>query len=302
MSEFPTTPAVPRAILLATDLGPRSDRALDRALLLAQRWNARLVALTVVDPDAVQMQDILAGRRPPAWYRAQDPADAAERHLREDAAAAGVEIATRVEEGEVGEKILQVAQAEGCELIVTGVARHEILGRVALGSTVEWLARHSPQPVLAVRQRARQSYRNLLAASDFSDSSRHAMETAAAMFPDAALTLLHGFDVPYLGLRDSGRDASIAQADAQARQESERFLAQVRLPASDKPVRTVIEHGDPAYLARLYARQYPTDLVVLGSHGRSALYDIVIGSVARRILELAPIDTLIVRDPHAGGR
>jgi len=302
MSHDATPSATPRTILLATDLGPRSDRALDRALLLARHWNARLIAVTVLDPDAAQTRDILAGSHPPAWYRAEEPEASARRQLGDAAGTAGVQVTTRVEQGDVGEALLRIAQAEDCDLIVTGVARHEILGRIALGSTVEWLARHSPVPVLAVRQRARHDYRNLLAASDFSDSSRHALESAAAMFPQAALSLLHGFDVPYLGLRDTGREDAIAQVAEQAKRDADQFLRQLQLPASDKPVRTIVERGDPAYLVRLYAQQYPVDLVVLGSHGRSALYDIVIGSVARRILELAPVDTLIVRAPDAGGR
>ncbi len=46
-----STPTTPRHILLATDLSSRSDRALDRAVRLAREWDARLVALTVVDPE-----------------------------------------------------------------------------------------------------------------------------------------------------------------------------------------------------------------------------------------------------------
>src|SRR5690606_38677907 len=41
----------PRAILLATDLDGRCDRALDRAVALARQWQAKLVVVTVVEPE-----------------------------------------------------------------------------------------------------------------------------------------------------------------------------------------------------------------------------------------------------------
>lgn len=299
MSDVPAT--FPASVLLATDLGPRSDRAFDRALQLARAWKARLVVLTVVDHAAEQAQDMLAGRPSPAWYRPLTPLATAERELSADARQDGVEIAVRLAEGEPGPAIVQIARAEGCGLIVVGVARHEILGRIALGSTADWLVRHSGVPVLVVRQRVRHAYRRLLAATDFSASSRHALETARTLFPQAETVLLHGFEVPYLGLSDGDRDETVAQVAARARREAEDFLAQTAVSANRLPAPLVVEHGDPARLARLYAEQYPVDLTVVGTHGRGAVFELLIGSTARRILESAATDTLVVRDPRAAG-
>lgn len=290
---------VPRTILLATDLSARSDRALDRAVLLARAWKARLVALTVVEDSQVLAQQVALGD-PPPWYRPRDPREVAAAQLRADAAASDVDIDIRVEQGNAGEWILDVAQAEGCSLIVTGVARREALGRAVLGSTVDRLVRHARVPVLVVQRRARQDYRGLLAASDWSSSSRYALQAATELFPQATLTVLHGFDVPFLGMMDTRRDDAIEQAGEQARAEGMEFLRQCRLPGGAGDVRLVVERGDPAQLLPQYAQQHPADLAVLGTHGRSALFDIVLGSVARRILEASPIDTLVVRDPRAG--
>ena len=41
------------------------------------------------------------------------------------------------------------------------------------------------------------------------------------------------------------------------------------------------------------------DLVVIGSHGRSAVFDILLGSMAERILVDVPCDTLLIADPRA---
>ena len=181
----------PRSILLATDLGARSDRALDRAVQLAKGWQSPLVVATVIEAGAGRI-DLMALRDPPDWYRGEDPEQVAERQLLEAMSAQGVDARFRVERGPPGDRLLEVAEAEGCELVVAGVARHESLGRAVLGSTVDRLARRSPVPVLVVRGRVQGPYRRMLVASDWSASAEHAMRTAMAMFPQSAITVLHG--------------------------------------------------------------------------------------------------------------
>ena len=171
---------MPRNILLASDLDARSDRALDRAVQLAQAWDARLLVVTVVEPGAGQV-DAMALRDPPEWYRGEDPVHAAERHLLEETSALGVGLSLRVEQGQPGERVLELVDTEACDLVVTGVARHEALGRTMLGSTVDRLARRSPVPVLVVRRRVHAPYRRMVVASDWSSSSEQALRTAAAV-------------------------------------------------------------------------------------------------------------------------
>lgn len=291
---------IPRSILLATDLGARSDRAFDRALLLARQWNARLVAATVVEENAAAAARMVL-RDPPAWYRGEDPQHVAERQLLEDASARGVRIEVRVERGDPAERLLALAREEDCGLIVTGVARHEALGRMVLGSTVDRLVRRSPVPVLAVHRRAHASYRRMVAASDWSASAEQALRVASGLFPDTAVSVLHGFEVPMAGLLDSARDEVVAEAAAQALAEGRAFVERCALPAGAGSASLVVERGDPAMLLPLYAEQFRADLAVVGTHGRSALFDIMLGSVAQRLVEASPVDTLVVRDRRARG-
>lgn len=288
----------PRSILLASDLGPRSDRAFERAIRLAREWQARLVVATVVEESAEEARAMVL-RDPPGWYRGEDPAHAAERHLLEDASARGVRVSLRVERGQVDECLLQVAREEDCGLVVTGVARHEALGRMVLGSTVDRLARRSPVPVLAVRGRAHAPYRRMVVASDWSPASGHAFRTAAELFPDAAVSVLHGFEVPMSGLLDTARDEAIARIGDEAVTEGRAFIERCRPAGGAGSVSLVVERGDPATLLRLYAGQFPVDLAVVGARGRSALSEIMLGSVARRVLEESPVDTLVVPGPRA---
>ena len=288
----------PRSILLATDLGARSDRALDRAVQLAKGWQSPLVVATVIEAGAGRI-DLMALRDPPDWYRGEDPEQVAERQLLEAMSAQGVDARFRVERGPPGDRLLEVAEAEGCELVVAGVARHESLGRAVLGSTVDRLARRSPVPVLVVRGRVQGPYRRMLVASDWSASAEHAMRTAMAMFPQSAITVLHGYEVPMAGQKDTTREQMLAAVRDQALADGREFIARCQPPGGVGSVSLVVERGDPSLLMRMYASQYPVDLAVVATHGRSALLDVMLGSVAQRLLEDLPLDTLVVRKPSA---
>ncbi len=288
----------PRSILLATDLGARSDRALDRAVQLAKDWQSPLVVATVIEAGAGRI-DLMALRDPPDWYRGEDPEQVAERQLLEAMSAQGVDARFRVERGPPGDRLLEVAEAEGCDLVVAGVARHESLGRAVLGSTVDRLARRSPVPVLVVRGRVQGPYRRMLVASDWSASAEHAMRTAMAMFPQSAITVLHGYEVPMAGLMDTTREQMLAAVRDQALADGREFIARCQPPGGVGSVSLVVERGDPSLLMRMYASQYPVDLAVVATQGRSALLDVMLGSVAQRLLEDLPLDTLVVRKASA---
>ena len=231
-------------------------------------------------------------------YRGEDPEQVAERQLLEAMSAQGVDARFRVERGPPGDRLLEVAEAEGCDLVVAGVARHESLGRAVLGSTVDRLARRSPVPVLVVRGRVQGPYRRMLVASDWSASAEHAMRTAMAMFPQSAITVLHGYEVPMAGLMDTTREQMLAAVRDQALADGREFIARCQPPGGVGSVSLVVERGDPSLLMRMYASQYPVDLAVVATHGRSALLDVMLGSVAQRLLEDLPLDTLVVRRPR----
>lgn len=292
------TDAAPTSILLATDLGARCDRALSRAVMLARHWNARLVAVTVAPSERSSelSRELLP---PPAWARPGTPADDAERELRRDLDDCGVEFEVHVESGEVGPALLRAAERHRCGIIVTGIAKGGLLSPSLPGSTIRWLSRHAPQPLLVVRGRPRQLYRHIAFASDFSTPAGHAHTLAAAWFGDTATAgaLVHGADVPMLGLVDAGtrREELIAGMISEARKQALAALAGSGLPALlCGNVVPVVEHMDPARLVQEYVRSRDADLVSVGSHGRSALSDVLLGSVARRILETVRCDLLLV--------
>ena len=280
------TAGPPRKLLLATDLSARSDRALDRATLLADAWNAELIIVHALQeqPDD---DPALSG------YRNQHAG--AETRARADIHETNPTATVVVEAGEPGEVILRTAAAHGCDLIVIGVARYELLGRVFLGSTVDYLLRRAEVPVLVVRQRPRRLYGTIVVASDFSEPSGRALETATSFFAPTPTTLFHAYRPPMSGLV-SDPEAYRQQFRDSVSKEAQSFLTSrgIAETAEDRP-KVALAYGDPAHTLRAYVDENAVDLVVAGTHGRSALVEVLIGSVAKDLVTTLPCDTLLVR-------
>jgi nucleotide-binding universal stress UspA family protein len=285
----------PRKILLAADLSPRCDRAFDRAVALASTWGAQLVAVHALVEGGTGADTLES----PSWRRPPDSRKLAEARARAELRELSADSAIVIEPGDPTDVVMRTAEAHGCDLIVTGVARHEPLGRLVLGSTVERLARRSRVPVLVVRKRGHRPYRHVVAATDFSEASRHALEAVDRFFPSARLTVFHAYDAPLRGLAADSTDHARPFRDVAARS-GEEFLRQVDLAGSHgrKP-ELLLEEGDPDRLLHDYARDMDVDLVAVGSHGRGAVYEILLGSIAKRLLGLLPCDVLLVREPRA---
>lgn len=295
-----TLPARPDCILLATDLSARSDRAQARAVQLAQHWQARLVAMVALSDEPVFSH-------PNAFHEGDDdaplptPMELLEQKARRELADVGIPVDVVVAVGKPGPLAVKVATEHGCGLIVTGTSRSEAVIRMDPGSTLRWLARHAPVPVLAVNQRTHGAYQKITLASDYSDAAIQTLRLCDAWFGDASRrTLLHGYSIPLatLSLNDSTRDAALDVLQQQAEQQIQSHLAQV---LGDAAVRwtTGTRAGGPVRLLREHARETGTDLTVITSHGRLALTDKLIGSVAERLLETVNTDLLIARPPKA---
>lgn len=296
MDQTSPTKGTPRSILLATDLSARSDRALDRAVQLAKQWRSRLTVLHVLEDARASLN---SADPLPSWRRPPDPLNA----IRKDLAADLGEIADMttilIEEGDTVEAVAGAAGMTRSELIVIGVARSGLLGELMLGRTVDGLLRRCPEPLLVVKARPRRQYQHIVVATDFSESSRHAFDAAARFFPDNALTVFHAYDPPMSGLTGDAAAyrheyRKIAEQDCEDfLQEAEKHQANWRRP------RMMIEYGTPNHLLNDYVADNSADLVVVGTQGRSAIFDVLIGSVAKRILEDVSCDVLLVREPRA---
>jgi nucleotide-binding universal stress UspA family protein len=154
-----------------------------------------------------------------------------------------------------------------------------------------------------ILERALIRLKTILLPTDFSEPSRYALEVACALARDqsARVLLLHVLPRPGLMGRDSNvpafKDLHTSEDLTAYRDERTRGLEALRAKAPWAQVETLLKEGDVAGVITRTAEEAPCDLIVLGSHGRSRRYQLMLGSVTAEVARRAPCPVVMVRIP-----
>lgn len=292
MNAAATRMTPPNRILLATDLSARGDRALDRAAQLARQWQ---VPLLVVHATTQTAESWPVADEAPSWRQVPEPTAVIERQIRRDLDERIDDLAIQVAEGSPAEVILDATARDGSDLIVLGAASGS-LGGGLLGNTAEQLVRKSPASVLVVKNRPHGAYRHILVGTDFTAESRHGLNAAAVLFPEAELVLMHALDIPYQSLwLDPAHRQDFTRMEMAT---IEAFITSAALPDDVRQrIQPLVEHGHPEIMLRNYVLEKDADLTVIGALNRNLAFHVLIGGTARRIVQAVPGDILVVRAP-----
>jgi nucleotide-binding universal stress UspA family protein len=148
-------------------------------------------------------------------------------------------------------------------------------------------------------------FRKILVPVDFSEHSERALRTAVmlARSYDARLTLLHVYEPIALAVPQGYELLGEAQLQ-RLFDELQRSLTQQKDLALAEggpglPVETQLLHGFAAGEVCSLAEKAGFDLIVMGTHGRRGLSHALLGSVAERVVRMAPCPVLTVRAPKA---
>jgi nucleotide-binding universal stress UspA family protein len=145
--------------------------------------------------------------------------------------------------------------------------------------------------------------KNVLVATDFSEPSDAALmygREVAARF-EATLHVLHVTQNIYATTFAESYAAISPELQQQIEDDARRHLHELVVD-SDKSgpptIPVILTSSSPASAIVNYAKQHSIDLVVMGTHGRGALAHLIMGSVAERVVRLAPCPVLTVRHPE----
>ena len=142
--------------------------------------------------------------------------------------------------------------------------------------------------------------RHVLLPIDGSPQSQSALEFALREFPEANITLIHVIDPVEAGF--SSQATAFGRAEEwydEAREIAEELFEDARERAADGghegSVDSTVELGRPARTIVDYADENDVDQIVLGSHGRSGVSRILLGSVAETVVRRSPVPVTVVR-------
>lgn len=144
----------------------------------------------------------------------------------------------------------------------------------------------------------------ILFPSDFSDLSLQALKYARSFSEAyaAELHLIHVVDEASMYWMAMGPNSlpvgpSTEELVDVSREELKRFV-QEHLSDLKPPLVTGVEVGRPFMEIIRYARENVIDLIVIGTHGRSGLKHVLLGSVAEKVVRKAPCPVLTIRHPE----
>ena len=139
---------------------------------------------------------------------------------------------------------------------------------------------------------------HVLVPTDFSAYADQALAYAIALAQklQARLTLLHVFHLSPLGVGEmppAVLTATLQEMETNAHQQMQETLARVH-QAGMQADSAIIE-GLPFQTILDTAHARGVDLIVMGTHGRTGLTHVLMGSVAEKVVRLAPCPVLVVR-------
>ena len=309
-------------VLVPVDFSECSWLALNVAAGLAER-----LAVTV---DVVHVWDLPRHRRASSTFLSVGGSRAyAERVLDDkgqeiEKLLAGLSVAdldrvhSRIEKGHPARTI--VALSEEYDLLLMGTHGRTGLAQVLMGSVAERVVRRARCPVLttrhprvihghyvdhdgiAIRRVCRKDAR-VLAAVDFSSCSRVALQRTIGLADDlgAQVHVLHVVEPPRANpnwgepwpFRGAGPTTRALRAQAES--ELAEFVGQVDRPVLPLTQSVAVGHASGKIVARAQSGGY--DLLTLGTHGRSGLSHLWLGSIAEQVVRRSPCPVLTVREP-----
>ncbi|RJQ41870.1 MAG: universal stress protein [Gaiellales bacterium] len=234
------------------------------------------------------------------------PTDGLLEVARELAGADADRIITNVEQGEVYEKIVDVARDEDCHLIVMGRRGLHRLENMLLGSVTARVITHWDGDVLVVPRDSKVQWSNIVVAVDGSSHSDAALDKAIELSrgrdDPVYLTIVSVTDLYPEFYADSAIVGSLFGSKKEAvvdtmEKKTAIVLERARSRAAAAGVEAGIEllRGDPAEEVAAYADQVRAGIIFAGSRGRSGLKKMLMGSVTEKIIGLSRCPVFITR-------
>ncbi|WP_254278913.1 universal stress protein [Haloarcula marina] len=286
-------------ILVPTDGSDHAVAAAEYAASLAEVFDATLHLLTVVDVSAAAGPFSAGGVDDEYLDRLEREAESAIDAL--EPAVAGVDaVRSAVVRGTPSDAVLGYTDENDVDLVVMGTHGRRGLSRYVLGSVAERVVRRSAVPVLTIRaEGAGQSVtacEDILVPTDGSGEATAAVAHAVAIAARVGATV-HAVSVVDLGDVATGAEMGVPPGLVQQLEENaEAAAAAVAEAAADVGVDAVtrVDVGHPANTLLEYVEDNEVDLVAMGTHGRTGLDRVLLGSTAERLVRRAPVPVLTV--------
>ena len=279
-----------RKILVATDGSDSGRNALLQAFRLAVDEKCWITVASVIPPyegdvDLTGVKDVRASLAKPCTDALEEAQKLAEREH--------ALIKTVCEEGETHERLVDLADAENADIIVMGRRGRSGFERALVGSVTARVIGYSQRDVLVVPNGTSIGWKKILFATDGSKYSTLAAEKAVAFAKSygGELVVLSVVDVP----AELYAEAPKAVEDLIRKAREYTAAVKEQAKASGVGSESFIGEGEAYEAVVKVAKEQAADVIVLGSHGRTGLRRLLMGSVTEKVIGYAPCPVLVVK-------
>lgn len=295
-------------ILCPVDFSTISEHALDTAVRLAQNLSLPIRLLHVLPPLPFQLTDpeVMISLSPAEFPSesvrlevSQEKLEALAKRLSER----GVKVELEVVSGAGGHSVADRLQSSPGALAVMGTHGYSSVQRFLLGSTTVESLRKATCPVVTVREPHPDArIERIGVAVDFSASCQPAVALASwlASRMGAEVHLIHiTAPLELLAMGEGTVPAWFEEASRHHREQAEQELKELGKRLRDVKVHIHVGFGASEWRElAAYAGQAKLGLLVMGTHGRTGLKRLFLGSVTERTLQVAPCPVISVRLPE----
>ena len=279
-----------KKILVAYDGSASGTNALLQSFRLATEEKSWITVATVVptydgDIDLIALSDIHEAMRRPG----EEILSRANALAKKE----GALIKTILEEGEIYDRLVDLAEAENCGVVVMGRRGTSSADKSHVGSVTARVIGHSQRDVLVVPEGTIIGWKKILVATDGSRYSDLAVDKAIDFAKSymGSLTAVSVVDVPseFYAEAPGVVDKLIISAKG--------FAAAVskKAEANDIAASNFVGEGEAFEIITRLAQKEDIDVIIMGSHGRTGLKRLLMGSVTAKVIGHAPCPVLVVK-------
>lgn len=277
-------------ILLATDFGKSSHKILKSAITLAKAFQSEIIPMHVLPNNIINDKArILLNDA------AIDRLDLIHQKIKRE----GIKTAKPIlAYGNHFEKIILTADSNNVNMILIGAGEKLKSDVFQLGTTAEKIIKLSNRPVWVEKKENNLNVRSILCPIDFSKESEHALKNAITMSRrfKAELIVFSVYEVHNLNPPNDDRSYWVHDKELVLSSHKDEFnLFLKNFDLTDLYWKKEIQIGDPAVEILKALKKYKSDLLIIGTTGKSGLTRILMGSVTEKVIREVPCSFITLK-------
>ncbi len=280
-----------RRILVAVDGSESSKNAFRQACRIALEDKSWLTVITTIPPyeDLFQIPSIQ--EKVSVALRAEGEKIVAE--IKKIAAEEDTYIKTLLEEGTPFDTIIDTAEEGNYDLIVMGRLGMKRIEKALVGSVTARVIGNSQRDVLVFPLSTKIGWNTIVLATD---GSKYSMSAT-----DKAIDIAHSYggEIKAVSVVDVTEEFQTEAPEAVDKlvAGAKCFVEEVRKKgeAHGVKIEPLVREGETYRVITDLAKKFAGDLIVMGSHGRTGIKRLLMGSVTEKVLGYAPCPVLVIR-------